>query len=227
MARAQRNMFFAMIKPSALARIIEPSLEAEESIYRMCTDDAVSTVTTVQMHDEGVRRFDGDSAEALLLLDLRELDDFEASHIHGARHYDRRQLSKATNQFPKEIYYYKGPATSKKLVVLYDEDGKGLTEVANGFVEKGIENTYVLSGGFQAVRSRYPHIIASMSGASAAAAVGPSASVAAALAGRGGGPAGGVPPSPCRTAMSRLTQDTNLLSMGGIGSTQSQHAPWK
>ena len=222
MARAQRNMFFAMIKPSALARIIEPSLEAEESIYRMCTDDAVSTVTTVQMHDDGVRRFDGDSAEALLLLDLRELDDFEASHIHGARHYDRRQLSKATNQFPKEIYYYKGPATSKKLVVLYDDDGKGLAEVANGFVEKGIENTYVVAGGFIGLATRCPHVLSS---ALPNAPEVPSASVQVGLMQRGGAAPLGSPGLPrCGTAGSVRTQDSVL---GSPGHGSAPRAVWR
>ena len=41
-----------------------------------------------------------------------------------------------------------GPVEGGKMIVLYDEDGKTAPAVGNAFVEKGIENTYVLNGGF-------------------------------------------------------------------------------
>jgi len=68
--------------------------------------------------------------------------------VYGAKHYDPRELSKATNNFPKDIYFYKGPADGDKMIVIYDEDGKAAPAVGNAFVEKGIDNTYVLTGGF-------------------------------------------------------------------------------
>ena len=48
----------------------------------------------------------------------------------------------------RRLYYFRGAASSDKMVVLYDADGKGVADVANAFVEKGIENTYVVAGGF-------------------------------------------------------------------------------
>lgn len=33
-------------------------------------------------------------------------------------------LHKSTNQFPRELYFFRGPRDGDKMVLLYDEDGK-------------------------------------------------------------------------------------------------------
>jgi hypothetical protein len=45
------------------------------------------------------------------------------------------------------------------MIVLYDDDGKRSSKIGNAFVEKGIENTYVVSGGFLGVCATCPQIL--------------------------------------------------------------------
>merc|ERR1719446_307311 len=94
-----------------------------------------------------------------MILDVRPFEKYEECHVFGARHYDPTQLSKATNNFPRELYYFKGPMGGDKMVVLYDEDGQGMQDIANTFVERGVENTYVISGGLLGVAYRCPHLL--------------------------------------------------------------------
>lgn len=46
-----------------------------------------------------------------------------------------------------------------EMVVLYDEDGKAATAIGNKFVESGVENTYVVSGGFLQLCAQCPHVL--------------------------------------------------------------------
>ena len=140
----KKDEYFIRLRPSTLGRLLEPAIEAEESIYRLGNEDAASIISSVVDRTDDAVGASGN----LLLLDLRSFEQFQECHIYGAKHYDPRELSKATNNFPKDIYFYKGPADGDKMIVVYDEDGKSAPAVGNTFVEKGIENTYVLSGGF-------------------------------------------------------------------------------
>lgn len=157
----KRDEFFMTLKPTTLAKLLEPALDQQESVYNMDSPESVYSVySTVAANatpsEAGSSMGEGGS---LLILDLRSFEEYQKCHIHGARHYDRSQLSKATNNFPREVYFYRGSADSDKMVVLYDEEGKGITQAGNTFVEKGIENTFVLAGGFYGVCSRCPHIL--------------------------------------------------------------------
>merc|ERR1719230_1585916 len=49
-----------------------------------------------------------------------------------------------------------------KMVVIYDADGKGAQAIGNTFVERGVENTYVLSGGLLGAAYRCPHLLVGM-----------------------------------------------------------------
>ena len=146
----------------------------------------------------------------ILILDVRPFEDFEKAHVYGARHYDIAQLGRSTNNLPREVYFYKGPVECDKMVVLYDQDGKEGTRIGNSFVEKGVENTYVVSGGFLALCATCPNVLmgdvptdetlAAMM-AHAGLLKGPGSA-------RGGSARGGYPPSTAgsvRTQMTRLT----------------------
>ena len=50
-------------------------------------------------------------------------------------------------QLPVGHLLRQGPLECEKMVVIYDEDGVGGV-MGNQFVERGVENTYVVSGGF-------------------------------------------------------------------------------
>uniref|UniRef100_A0A7S3B9N9 Rhodanese domain-containing protein n=1 Tax=Haptolina ericina TaxID=156174 RepID=A0A7S3B9N9_9EUKA len=138
----KRDEFFQRLRPSTLGKLLEPALESEESVYRLGHEDTASVVSVVD--STATTEAEGN----LLIYDLRSFERFNECHIFGAKQYDPRELSKATNNFPRDVYFYKGPVEGGKMIVLYDEDGKTAPAVGNAFVEKGIENTYVLNGGF-------------------------------------------------------------------------------
>lgn len=153
----QQHEFYTKLKPLTLAKLLEPAMAEEESVYKLVNEDACSMVSSIVPSDAGtdVR----ERGANLLLLDVRSFDRYQECHLFGARHYDPVQLTKATNNFPRELYYYRGPMGGDKMIVLYDHDGKGVQAIANTFVERGVENTYVLSGGLLGAAYRCPQIL--------------------------------------------------------------------
>jgi len=214
----QRNEFFSTLKPLTLAKLLEPCIQDEESIYKIDADEVASmasAVSSVVLKDE-VGSQAGDTVGGnLLIYDMRSFEEFDKDHIYGSRHFDRTMLSKSTNNFPREIYFFKGSADSDKMVLLYDGDGKGLTDVANRFVELGVENTYVLAGGYQGVLVRCPHILSNPPEGDMM----PTATLAAGLRNTSKRDADG-----CSTAASTRTQQTTL-STGSRASAASK--PWR
>lgn len=97
------------------------------------------------------------------------------------------------------------------MVVLYDEDGKSTPALGNKFVESGVENTYVVTGGFLALCATCPFALVGHP---------PSAETLTTLMARaglkvtaGGSSArsdGGAMSGRCSTAGSVRTQATNL-----------------
>jgi len=212
--------FFVKLRPATLGELLEPLVRAQESIYDLAREDTVS-VTTIAPESTA------ESAEGnIIIFDVRPFEAFERGHVYGAQHYDTSQLSKSTNNFPRELYFYKGPVSCDKMVVIYDEDGKAAREIGNAFVQKGIENTYVVAGGFLGLCSASPSIIeGEVPGADeltkllARAGLKPSA----------GGSQCGSASSRCSTAGTVRTQRTNLSSFAGgpsSGSSASARA-WK
>merc|ERR1711924_22073 len=148
------------------------------------------------------------------------MGEFEQCHVYGARHYDPTNLNKSTNQFPREVYYFRAPVECDKMVVIHDEDGKSAASLGNAFVQKGIENTYVVSGGFLMLCATCPHVLVGHP---------PSDETLDALMGRAGlkppgagarsaRGSGGSPSARCSTAGSVRTAASNLSYMNGSGS---------
>jgi centrosomal protein CEP41 len=157
----QQNEFYTKLRPLTLAKLLEPAMTQEESVYKLGNEDACSMVSSIVPSDAGtdVLAKHAERGANLLLLDVRSFDRYQECHLFGARHYDPVQLTKATNNFPRELYYYRGPMGGDKMVVLYDHDGKGMQAIANTFVERGVENTFVLSGGLLAAAYRCPQLL--------------------------------------------------------------------
>lgn len=167
--KKQKNEFFIRLRASTLGRLLEPLVDAEESVFglaNLAVDDGARSMVSsvppsVRSHAEaGSSGGSGHPSEGnILLFDLRPFDDFQQCHIFGAKHYDVAMLNKSTNQFPREVYYFKGPPECPKMIVLYDEDGKSAVAAGNAFVERGVENTYVVSGGFLGVCDSCPSVL--------------------------------------------------------------------
>ena len=206
--------YFQRLRPSTLGQLLQPAVEAEESIYRLDREDTASVVSTIVESTATGAAVDSN----ILIFDLRPFARFDECHVYGALQYDARELNKSTNHFPKEIYFYKGPAEGDKMIVLYDEDGKTSPAVANSFVERGIENTYVLSGGFLGACAGCPQLLMGtppnpddLPALMQRAGMKPALSTTGSIAGGPPGTARSVAGSAC----SVRTQQTSLSAFGG------------
>jgi len=213
----QQNEFYAKLKPSTLAKLLEPAMEQEESVYKLDRDDTASMVSSIVPSEAGTDVLSKQEGN-LLIFDCRSFEKFHDCHIFGARHYDPVQLTKATNNFPRELYYFRGPMGGDKMVVLYDHDGKGMQAIANTFVERGVENTYVLSGGLLGAAYRCPQLLVGLPPADEEIAAG--LQLKATSQPRG---LGGTGLNRCSTAGSTRTQNTAL----SVAGSENTAAPWR
>ena len=155
----------------------------------------------------GVNEVDPDPQQApfsdreILILDVREKEDYDRCHLLGALHYPPIRLAHATNPFSLiEIRNFKNKPNHA--IVLYDLDEEVTVQrkMANIFFEKGADNVYVMAGGLTAFVQTHAHLI---SGPSPVAVVAKSARLSAygqdrmastqraSSVGRGGGDGGG------------------------------------
>ena len=212
--KKQKNEFFVRLRPVTLGRLLEPLVEQEESVYALGREDTQSVISSVVPDSVA----GGGSSEGgnLLIFDLRDFSEFEQCHVYGARHLEVAMLNRSTNNFPREVYFYKGPIDHDKMIVLYDEDGKTAPQVGNLFVERGVENTYCVSAGFLGLCATCPHILVghppspeTLATLMSRAGIKPHGSGGTATSVRGAGR--------LSTAGAGRTQNTNLLSsIGGM-----------
>eukprot|EP00050_Salpingoeca_kvevrii_P022432 m.126407 g.126407 ORF g.126407 m.126407 type:complete len:259 (-) comp9706_c2_seq2:538-1314(-) len=80
-----------------------------------------------------------------LLLDVRDKDEFDNCRIVNARNFPHTLLSRSTNTFTGEIQSYINK--EGRLIIIYDEDEKYAPHVATVFVQRGVDNVFLLSGG--------------------------------------------------------------------------------
>jgi len=90
-----------------------------------------------------------DTAEAsynkpYLILDVRESDQFNAGHILQARTFPYALLRR--DQLHPEVYKFKNKPET--LIILYCDDEKVSCDAGKVMVDRGIDNIYVLNGGF-------------------------------------------------------------------------------
>eukprot|EP01063_Lacrimia_lanifica_P025958 TRINITY_DN3411_c0_g3_i1.p2 TRINITY_DN3411_c0_g3~~TRINITY_DN3411_c0_g3_i1.p2 ORF type:complete len:234 (+),score=86.42 TRINITY_DN3411_c0_g3_i1:1606-2307(+) len=94
----------------------------------------------------------------VLLIDVREKEDYEACRIDGATWYNPLMLCRAMNPFLPEMYSYKNK--DNHLIVAYDlEDTHVAGKTANLLFEKGLDNIYVLTGGLRDWLRDYPDMV--------------------------------------------------------------------
>jgi centrosomal protein CEP41 len=208
-----KDEFFTRLRPVTLGKLLQPLVDTEESIYQLDRDDTCSVVSSVVPGTAN----EGEAAGNMLLLDCRPFDAYTQCHVYGAMHYEVSALNKATNNFPREMYFFKGSVSCDKMVVIYDEDGRSGTALGNTFVEKGIENTYVVQGGFLGCCAACPTALSgeppspeALAAAMARAGLKPPGVRGLASLGRGDGEAGR-----CSTAGSVRSHRTALTSLAG------------
>ncbi|KAJ7328678.1 Centrosomal protein of 41 kDa [Desmophyllum pertusum] len=89
-----------------------------------------------------------------LLLDVRDEDAFRQCHIIGALSYPSSMLSRSYNYFTKEILMFKNKLG--KIIILYDEDERLAPAAATTFVQREVDNVFMLSGGLKVLYKRFP-----------------------------------------------------------------------
>merc|ERR1712023_340012 len=142
----KKDEYFKRIKGSQLVELIEDEDVEEETVYGLVGQQEVSTEAgaAVVVHGEGAQDMD----EALyLLLDLRDEQDHDQCHIATAIPYPHTMLTHSTTYFSSEIYRYKN--RPDRMIIIYDDDERISAPAAKLFVERGVENVYVLTGGLR------------------------------------------------------------------------------
>lgn len=177
----RRAEIFKRIRPSTLVRMLGER-EVNESIYAMGTPSvagdgnsvasvvakanpkashlppaSIASVTSVAGSILSVCESDVTIAEArdLILIDLREPDEFEKCRLPLATNYPAAKINR--DQFSPELYKCKRDAT--KLLVVYHTNEQLTTSVAALLVQKGWEKVYALTGGFDDMVQNYPEIL--------------------------------------------------------------------
>ncbi|CAF1055100.1 unnamed protein product [Adineta steineri] len=89
-----------------------------------------------------------------LLVDLRDIDEFNKNHIVSAHHYPAAMLSRCSNNESKELLLYKNH--KGKIIVLYDEDEHLAPRSATIMTERGYNNIFVLTGGIRYAVRKFP-----------------------------------------------------------------------
>ncbi|XP_062245899.1 centrosomal protein of 41 kDa [Platichthys flesus] len=89
-----------------------------------------------------------------LLLDVRDLDQYNCCHIISAHSFPIAHLSRTMNPFSKEVLEYKNAAG--KIIIVYDEDERIASQAATTMCQRGVENLFMLSGGLKVIAQKFP-----------------------------------------------------------------------
>jgi len=144
----KKDEYFKRLKGSQLVDLIDEEDVEEETVFGLVGQsadrDQASEVGACVVHNEEAQ----DIAEALyLLLDLRDEEQYDACRISTAVSYPHTMLTHSTNYFTPEVYRYKN--RPDRMIIIYDDDERIAVHAGKLFVEKGVENVYVLSGGLR------------------------------------------------------------------------------
>lgn len=148
-----------------------PSLALTEGDYGGQSDAISTSRSTLQSVIAGVGEFDlsgeyvddptprSDAPEQesecpYLLLDLRDKDVYDQCHIITAECYPTAMLSRAVNNYTRNILNYRNK--TGKIIVIYDEDERISTTAATTFVDRGFDNVFLLSGGLKVAAQKFP-----------------------------------------------------------------------
>lgn len=95
-----------------------------------------------------------DDSQDLLLLDLREPEDFARCHLPLALNYPASQINR--DQFPPQLHRCRRDPT--KLLIVYHTDDQSTAGVAMLLAQKGWD-IHALSGGFEEMAQSYPEVL--------------------------------------------------------------------
>lgn len=97
-----------------------------------------------QNNDSGCQNIDAaqlkamlDSDPSLVLVDVREPDEFSSGHLAGAINIPVGEIESQTDQLPKDL----------SGIIVYCRSGRRSAAAAGLLIKQGYENVYNLSGG--------------------------------------------------------------------------------
>ena len=90
-----------------------------------------------------------------LLLDMRDPEDYHLFHIKEALNYPAPNIGR--DKIIPELFRFKN--SPDKLIVIYMNDERKGTAVAQIFFEKGYENVYLISGGVEQFVEEFPDLV--------------------------------------------------------------------
>ncbi|CDW84457.1 centrosomal protein of 41 kda [Stylonychia lemnae] len=121
-----------------------------ESIYSMRTDMTQKTSVTVATDQLGIT-----ADTQFLLLDMREPEQYRKWHIRDSINYYHILLNQ--DKTIPELYRFRNQPN--KMIIIYLEDERIGTEIATKMVEKGIENSFLLSGGIEKFHEEFTDLV--------------------------------------------------------------------
>ena len=92
---------------------------------------------------------------AILLLDLRDPEQYKLSHIKGSINFPSPNI--ARDKFIMKIWEFKNK--EEKIIIIYHEDEKKVIEAAELLVEKEFANIFIMANGFDAFADENPDFI--------------------------------------------------------------------
>jgi len=127
-----------------------------ESVYSHFTSQTgyteASQITSITAATDNIVL--GDVSE-FLLLDLRDVEDYELYHIKESINYPAPNLGR--DKIIPELYKFKNK--DGKLIVVYHLDERSGIPHANSMSQKGYENVYLLNGGIEAFLEAFPEAV--------------------------------------------------------------------
>lgn len=147
-AKRRDEIFFRLTKTQLYQLYEEYEQEEFESITENNRDESVRIVTYSE-NEMPVY------AKPYLLLDMREIDEFNRCHLMQARSYPYSYLRR--DQYHPEIYRYRNQA--EKLIVVYCSDERMSRLAAKDLVDRGIDNVFLLTGGLNEFSYDYPAFV--------------------------------------------------------------------
>ena len=144
-----------------------------ESVYSTKTTESVALIfaSNAEFYESmegkkgGTKKFDTMSyapteallsgTSAILLLDLRDPEQYKLSHIKGSINFPSPNI--ARDKFTLKIYEFKNK--EERIIIIYHEDEKKVIEAAELLVEKEFSNVYIMANGFDAFADENPDFI--------------------------------------------------------------------
>ena len=135
----------------SVASIFESNAEFYESIEKQGKGKSKKFDTMSLAPTEDILA----SASAILLLDLRDVEDYKLSHIKGAINWPSPNI--ARDKYVQPIWSYRNK--EDRIILIYHESEKEVIKAAEMLVEKEFSNIYILNNGFDTFVEESPEFV--------------------------------------------------------------------